>query len=147
MGYADGRVDIQPWSQGSQIPARDEFARQNLPLIVYGRPAQSQPVRRPANGEPRSATRSASGDRVSASRPRRHLYAAADDQTVGSLAKILIHAGAIRAMQLDINSYWVTLSPTPTGAAGPNSLLPGMTRPISRYLSPDDRDFFAVYLR
>jgi hypothetical protein len=39
------------------------------------------------------------------------------------------------------NSY------TQPGAANPGSLLPGMTRPTSRYLSPDDRDFFAVYLR
>jgi hypothetical protein len=76
------------------------------------------------------------------------VYAAANDQTVGSLAEILIHAGAIRAMQLDINSYWVTFnSYARPGAANPSPLLPAMTRPASRYLSPDDRDFFAVYRR
>jgi hypothetical protein len=32
-------------------------------------------------------------------------------------------------------------------AGRPSSLLPAMTRGPSRYLSPDDRDFFAVYLR
>ncbi|HEY3729205.1 MAG TPA: hypothetical protein VGL51_18660 [Solirubrobacteraceae bacterium] len=31
-------------------------------------------------------------------------YAAANDQTAQSLAAILIHAGAIRAMELDINA-------------------------------------------
>ena len=51
-------------------------------------------------------------------------------------------------MQLDINSYWVTFnSYAPPAPAQPSSLLPGMTRPVTRYLSPDDRDFFAVYLR
>jgi hypothetical protein len=64
------------------------------------------------------------------------------------LAAILIHAGAIRAMQLDINSYWVTFNSYAEPDAGrPSSLLPSMTRPVTRYLSPDDRDFFAVYLR
>jgi hypothetical protein len=32
-------------------------------------------------------------------------------------------------------------------AGRPSSLLPTMTRPATRYLSADDRDFFAVYLR
>ena len=32
-------------------------------------------------------------------------------------------------------------------AGRPSSLLPGMTRPVTRNLSPDDRDFFAAYLR
>ena len=51
-------------------------------------------------------------------------------------------------MQLDINSYWVTFNSYAQPDAGrPSSLLPGMTRPVTRYLSPDDRDFFAVYLR
>ena len=76
------------------------------------------------------------------------IYAAANDQTVGSLAEILIHAGAIRAMELDINSYWVTFNSYARPDAGrPTSLLPSMTRPATRYLSADDRDFFAVYLR
>jgi hypothetical protein len=76
------------------------------------------------------------------------IYAAANYQTVGSLAAILIHAGALRAMQLDINSYWVTFnSYAGRDATRPSSLLPAMTRPATRYLSPDDRDFFAVYLR
>ena len=51
-------------------------------------------------------------------------------------------------MQLDINSYWVTAITYAQRSAGqPSSLLPGMTRGPDRYLTPDDRDFFAVYLR
>jgi hypothetical protein len=33
------------------------------------------------------------------------------------------------------------------GAGGSQKLLPGMTRDATRYLTPDDRDFFAVYAR
>jgi hypothetical protein len=51
-------------------------------------------------------------------------------------------------MELDINSYWVTfISYALRGARDPSNLLPGMTRGPDRYLTPDDRDFFAVYLR
>jgi hypothetical protein len=148
VGYADGRVDIESWTGGARAPAGVDFARQNLPLIVAG----GRPNPNLSDGPAWGATlgnavrvwRSgigidARGDLV---------YAAADNQTVGSLAQILIHAGAIRAMQLDINSYWTTFnSYAQPGAAQPSPLLPGMTRPATRYLSPDDRDFFAVSLR
>ena len=76
------------------------------------------------------------------------LYAAADYRTVRGLADILIHAGAVRAMELDINSYWVTFNTYGNpGAAHPKKLLVGMDRPAQRYLTPDDRDFFAVFAR
>jgi hypothetical protein len=51
-------------------------------------------------------------------------------------------------MELDINSEWVTFNFYAAWQAGsPHKLLPGMTRDTTRYLSPDDRDFFGVYAR
>ena len=51
-------------------------------------------------------------------------------------------------MELDINSFWVTfISYGAPGAEDPGKLLEGMERPATRYLEPDDRDFFAVYSR
>jgi hypothetical protein len=52
-------------------------------------------------------------------------------------------------MELDINSYWVTfnfLFPDVPGSAQVHGekLMPGMGRSASRYLTPDDRDFFYV---
>ena len=48
------------------------------------------------------------------------IYAAANYQTVGSLAAIMIRAGAVRAMELDINSYWTSfISYRFPGAQGP----------------------------
>ncbi len=146
--YSDGRVDIEAWPGGPSVPAGVDYARQNLPLIVEGgRPnpnLSDGPEWGLTLGNAVRVWRSgigidARGDLI---------YAAANYQTVGSLAEILIHAGAIRAMQLDINSYWVTFnSYAQPGAGRPSSLLASMTRPVTRYLSPDDRDFFAVYLR
>jgi hypothetical protein len=148
IGYANGRVDIQAWSGGPDIPPGVRFARQNLPLIVQG----GQPNPDLSDGPQWGVTVGnairvwRSGVGVDAE--GNLIYAAADDQTVGSLAQILIRAGAVRAMQLDINSFWVSFITYAQPEAGsPSNLLPGMTRTAERYLTPDDRDFFAIYSR
>jgi hypothetical protein len=148
IGYADGRVDVQSWTGGGHVPRGVNFARQNLPLIVDG----GKPNPNLNDGAQWGATLGnavrvwRSGLGVNAHGDL--IYAAADSQTVGSLAAVLIRAGAVRAMQLDINSYWVTFNSYAQPFAGrPSSLLPSMPRSRNRYLTPDDRDFFAVYLR
>jgi hypothetical protein len=146
--YTNGRVDIQSWQGGADVARGVWFARQNLPLIVAG----GRPNPNLNDGPQWGATLGnavrvwRSGIGIDAQGGL--IYAAANYQTVGSLAEILIRAGAIRAMELDINSYWVTFNSDAGPDAGrPSSLLPGMARPATRYLSPDDRDFFAVFLR
>jgi hypothetical protein len=148
VGYADGRVDVIDWSHGSTAPPSVSFARQNLPLIV----SEGKPNPSLSNGAEWGAT---VGNAVLVWRSGigidRHgdlIYAAGNDQTVASLARTLIHAGAVRAMELDINSYWVSfITYGAPSAEGPTNLLSGMERPDTRYLEPDDRDFFAVYSR
>jgi hypothetical protein len=148
IGYANGHVDIEAWQWGAKVPAGVQFARQNLPLIVEN----GQPNPNLSDGPEWGVTvgnairvwRSA----VGVDKNGNLIYAAADNQTVGSLAQILIRAGAVRAMELDINSYWVSFITYAHPYAGsPSNLLPDMTRSPDRYLSPDDRDFFAVYAR
>jgi hypothetical protein len=148
VGYTNGQVDVLNWQNGSPAPANVAFARQNLPLIVNeGKPNPSL-----SNGAEWGATvgnailvwRSA----VGVDSRGNLIYAAGEDQTVSSLAKALIRAGAVRAMELDINSYWVSFITygLPGGEQAKN-LLPGMTRSSGRYLEPDDRDFLAIYSR
>jgi hypothetical protein len=146
VGYEDGRVDVIDWRYGSTIPAGVSFARQNLPLLVE----EGKPSPNIANSAEWGTTvenavlvwRSAIGVDAHGNL----IYAAGEDQTVASLARALIRAGAIRAMELDINSYWTTfISYGAAGAEDPNKLLEGMERPATRYLEPDDRDFFALY--
>jgi hypothetical protein len=144
----DGNVDVRAWSGGPDPGPGVEFARQNLPLIVDG--GQLNPNL--ADGSRWGATLGnavrvwRSG--VGVDNRGDVIYAAANDQTATSLAEILRRAGAVRAMELDINYEWVTFnfygSP---GAANASKLLPGMSRDRTRYLAPDDRDFFAVYAR
>ena len=74
------------------------------------------------------------------------MYAAANYQTVITLAQLLKRAGAVRAMQFDINPEWPTLiTYTHRGGLGPTKVVPNVMQPTTRYLVPDDRDFFAVY--
>ena len=76
------------------------------------------------------------------------IYAAADSQTAASIAAIMVHAGAVRAMELDINAEWPTFNTYRAhGAHGPVMMVPNSQQSATRYLVPDDRDFFAVYLR
>ena len=145
---ANGRMDVRTWNGGVRPGPGVTFARQNLPLIVdHGRPnpnLDNGPAWGVAVGGSVMVWRSGLG----VDRRGNLIYAAAPDQTVRGLARILIHGGAVRAMELDINSYWVTLnSYRKTGGRGARKLLAGMTRPALRYLSPDDRDFFAVSTR
>ena len=148
IGYSNGRVDVAAWSGGSDVQSGVSFARQNLPLIVDG----GQPNPNLSDGPEWGLTLGnavrvwRSG--IGVDRNGNLVYAAAPDQTVGSLAQILVRAGAVRAMELDINSYWVTfITYVRPGAGQPASLLPAMTRTSDRYLTPDDRDFLAVFLR
>jgi hypothetical protein len=146
--YRDGSADVTTWTGGRAPGPNVEFARQNLPLIVDG--AQLNPDLN--NGSLWGATLGnairvwRSGVGVDAH--GNIIYAAADQQTAQSLAEILKRAGAVRAMELDINSEWVTFNFYRHWSSGaPQKLLPDMTRDPTRYLLPDDRDFFAVYAR
>ncbi len=148
IGYRDGTVDVQSWTGGSTPGQNIVFARQNLPLVLEH--GQLNPAL--GNGSLWGATL---GNAVRVWRSGigidahgNLIYAAADIQTAQSLARILQRAGAVRAMELDINYEWTTFNFYGTlGAGDPTKLLPGMDRPATRYLSPDDRDFFAVYTR
>ncbi len=146
--YRDGHVDVVSWTGGPNAPSDMIYARQNLPLIVSdGRPNPNL-----SNGPEWGATLGNAiqvwRSSVGVDKYGNLIYAAANDQTVGSLAAIMLRAGAVRAMELDINTYWVSfITYRHGGAAGAANLLPGMDRSPLRYLSPDDRDFFAVYAR
>ena len=66
-----------------------------------------------------------------------------------SLAEVLLHAGAVRAMELDINPTWTSAmwySHPSGGGILPHKVLP-FQRPADRYLSPTSRDFVAAYTR
>ena len=148
LAYRDGRVDIRTWSGGPVAGRQIAFARQSLPLIVdHGR---LNPNLNDSSQWGYTLGNAVRVWRTGAGIDRRGnlIYAAADYQTVTTLAQILQRAGAVRAMQLDINPEWPTLiTYTHRDGLQPTKVVPNYQQPATRYLVPDDRDFFAVYRR
>jgi hypothetical protein len=148
LAYRDGRVDVKTWTGGAVAGRTVAFARQSLPLILdHGRlnPALNDSSQWGYTlGNAIRVWRTGAG----VDRNGNLIYAAADYQTVTTLAKILQRAGAVRAIQLDINPEWPTLiTYQHHGGLDPTKVVPNYQQPATRYLVPDDRDFFAVYLR
>ncbi|MGH9300611.1 MAG: hypothetical protein ACRD0I_07450 [Acidimicrobiales bacterium] len=81
------------------------------------------------------------------------VYAAGPDLSISTLADSLARAGAVRAMELDINTDWVNFysfnqAPgQPASASNGAKLLPGMHRGVDRYFLTDSRDFIALSAR
>jgi hypothetical protein len=148
VSTTDGTVDVRAWRGGPVAGATFAFARQSLPLIVdHGR---LNPNLNDSNqwgytlGNAVRVWRTG----VGIDRHGNLIYAAADWQTVTTLARILQRAGAVRAMQLDINPEWPTLiTYAHRHGLDPVRVVPNYQQAPTRYLVPDDRDFFAVFRR
>jgi hypothetical protein len=146
--YRDGHVDIRSWTGGGTAGPNVIYARQNLPLIVNNGRLSPNLSAGPEWGATLGNAIRVWRSGVGVDRYGNLLYAAANIQTVGSLAQILRRAGAVRAMELDINTYWPSfITYRHPGAIGAANLLSSMDRSPQRYLTPDDRDFFGVYIR
>jgi hypothetical protein len=146
--YANGRYDVVAWHGGRHAGSSVAFARQNLPLIVDGGRLSPNLSNGPEWGATLGNAIQVWRSGIGIDAHGNLIYAAANDQTVGSLARILRHAGAVRAMELDINTYWISFNTYALGGGlRPAKLLAETERPATRYLSPDDRDFFAVFRR
>ena len=148
VAYRNGQVDVKSWHGGPVAGPQVAFARQSLPLIIdHGRlnPALNDSSQWGFTlGNAVRVWRTGAG----IDRHGNLIYAAADYQTVVTLARILQRAGAVRAMQLDINPEWPTLiTYSHRGGLDPVRVVPNYQQPPTRYLVPDDRDFFAIYRR
>jgi hypothetical protein len=148
IGYRDGRVDIKTWTGGPNAGPTVAFARQSLPLIIQG--GRLNPALNDSTQWGFTLGNAVRVWRTGAGIDRRGniIYAAANDQTVITLARILQRAGAVRAMQLDINPEWPTLiTYRHHHGLQPSKVVPNVQQPATRYLIADDRDFFTVYRR
>jgi hypothetical protein len=147
-GYTDGRLDIRTWAGGPNARRGVVFARQSLPLII--RNGRLSPALNDSSQWGATLGNAVRVWRTGVGIDRRGnlIYVAADDQTVITLARILQRAGAVRAMQFDINPEWPTLiAYRHQDGLRPMKIVPNVMQPATRYLVPDDRDFFAVYRR
>jgi hypothetical protein len=150
--YRDGHTDIGAWGSGGLRLSSDVVSvRQNLKLLINN--GQLSPNLASDVQSNWGATINGayfvwrSGIGVTASGDL--VYVAGDALSVSSLANLLHRAGAVRAMQLDINVAWISYmwyTPGSGGSPTPHKLV-NFQRPVNRYYTPTSRDFFAVYAR
>jgi hypothetical protein len=148
--YADGHADVALWGRDATMTPAVTSVRQNLVLLVDNgqlAPDLSSSYRWGGTvGSGVYVWRSA----VCVDAHHDLVYAAGPALNVTTLAQVMQRAGCVRAMELDINSWWVTLMTyTPDGRGGvtPWKLLSSMVRNPDRYLVNGTRDFIEIDTR
>ncbi len=152
--YKNGVATVGAWGRDVSMSGDVQSVRQNLTMIVNnGKPvdgltADTGNTWGATYGNTVLAWRSA----VGVTRDGALLFGCGDGLSAVSLADIMVRAGAVRAMEMDINHVWVTFEsfrPAPNssyGAAAKN-ILDGMWVHPERFLQIDERDFVAMLLR
>jgi len=151
--YKDGSLKIGSWGRDLKMTPQVVSVRQNLSLLVD-------------NGHAMSAGNSGSGSQwgltvnnaffvprsgVGITAKGDIVYVGGAALSVNTLAQLLKQAGAVNAMELDINADWTsymyyTITSGNAADPTPNKLWDFM-QPADRYYQPSSRDFVAVYKR
>lgn len=146
--YNDGSVKLGQWGSDVQMGPDLWAARQNLDLIVEDGKVNWKIDDNSGNrwgatiGNELYVWRSGVGITADGAL----LYASGPRLSAGSLARLLIRAGAVRAMQMDINTTW-TIFIHYTEGADAAKLLPQMNRPVTTYDTTSSRDFIVAKVR
>ncbi|HUY07427.1 MAG TPA: phosphodiester glycosidase family protein [Acidimicrobiales bacterium] len=155
--YKNGTANVVDWGRDATMTKNVQSVRQNLDLLVdHGRSVTG------LNPNDTTQWGFTLGNQVYVWRSGLGItkngalvYVGGPGLNITTLANLLVRAGAIRAMELDINVAWVNFSffkpSTPHGAAtGANgtNLLPGMAYPPAHYFESSwARDFFTASAR
>jgi hypothetical protein len=152
--YRNGMATVGQWGRDLTMTSDVIAVRQNLNLLVdNGRPVPGLVASDTTQwgttlGNAVYVWRSGLGVTADGAL----VYVAGPGLNITDLADLLVRAGAVRAMELDINTDWVNYSLyRPSTASGPASpengieLLPGMTGTPGRYFEPWwARDFITM---
>jgi hypothetical protein len=154
--YKNGDVNMGMWGRDFTMNNQVASVRQNLALIVDGaKPVAGLTASNAVSwgktlGGSFNVWRSGLGQLKSGAL----VYVGGPAMSISDLANVLVRAGAVRGMELDINTDWVQYStyngPLNTAINGGNghSLLDTMNGPPSRYFATWwNRDFFTMSLR
>jgi hypothetical protein len=154
--YRDGSATVGAWGTQVGLTPKVASVRQNLDLVVNngravpGLLANDNSQWGATLGGAYAVWRSGIGVTSNGAL----VYVGGPSLTITSLANLLVDAGAVRAMELDINTDWVQFSTYraapghPLSGANGSSLLPDMAGAPSRYFeSWWIRDFYTMSLR
>ncbi len=155
--YKNGAATVGQWGRDVTMTPAVASVRQNLVLLVdHGAPVSGLDANDTSKwgftlGNQVYVWRSGVGVTADGAL----VYVGGPGLNITGLANLLVRAGAVRAMELDINTDWVNYAVfTPTTANGPatpgngNDLLPNMAASPLRYFeSWWSRDFFTMSAR
>jgi Phosphodiester glycosidase len=148
VAYRDGRVDVLRWQGGDRPGPAIVMARQNLPLFVDKGQLNPHLDASQRWGSTLGGARAVWRTGLGIDPQGNLLYLAAPNQTALSLGRLLLHAGAVRAMQLDINPAWpVFVTYGRRGGGSPSPFVPNPNQAATTFLYRSIKDFFALYLR
>jgi hypothetical protein len=147
--YTDGTTDIGAWRAGVPSAGKRVFSvLQNQQLLVdHGVAAASVAGCIIACwGETIGSRTSVARSALGITADRQLVWAAGEELLPADLAAALISAGAVRAIELDINPDWVAgyLYVHHPGGPSPVPVVPGQLGIAGKLLEPDSRDFLAI---
>ena len=155
--YKNGNATIGAWGRNVHMTPNVVSVRQNLVLLVnHAKPvpglnANDTTVWGYTLANAVYVWRSGIGETANGAL----VYVAGPYLNITDLANLLVRAGAVRGMELDINTDWVNFAtfrpPTPNGPAATTNgtdLLSNMSASPARYFDPSwARDFFTMSAR
>jgi hypothetical protein len=151
--YRNGTIAVGQWDRDVRMAPDVVGVRQNLKLIVdHGQvPATVDQNVETSWGATLGGSYDVWRSGIGVTADGRVIYAYGPALSVHQLASLLQRAGAVEAMQLDINPTWTTFEYyQPHGHPAdpvPRALLPTQPSTPYRYYSVYTRDFTAVYAR
>jgi hypothetical protein len=154
--FRDGTMTVGKWGRDFTMSNQIASVRQNLDLIVDGGKAVAGLTSQ--NTQKWGATLGGSFNvwrsGLGVTSDGALVYVGGPAMSISDLANVLVRAGAVRALELDINTDWVQFSAytgalnTPINGGNGTSLLASMVGPPTRYFeSWWTRDFFTMSLR
>ncbi len=149
--YQDGHSDIGIWGRDFKMSHDIVSARQNLKLLIdNGAISSNIQTAVQSNwgatlGSKDFVWRSGIGVTLEGD----FVFVCGPALSAQSLADLLLHAGAFRAMQLDINPQWISYMWYVKSSGGVKRPIKAalFDRKADRYFEPSSRDFYAVYTR
>lgn len=144
-----GKVNIIPWHAGEKAPKDLMFARQNLALLVDDGKLNPGTSDRLAWGATLGGESQVWRSGIGIDGHGNLLYVAGPQLSIEMLGSALIQAGAVRAMEMDINTFWPTFDYyAKPGAVDGAQLVQTGDHDLGRFVTAQDsRDFFAVLSR
>ncbi len=154
--FKDGTMTVGKWGSDVTMSAQVASVRQNLDLIVDN--AKPVPGLTNANllkwGKTLGGSFNVWRSGLGVTKNGALIYVGGPSLSIADLANVLVRAGAVRAMELDINTDWVQFSAfrgplnTPINGGNGASLESAMAGQPSRYfVNWWTRDFYTMSLR